>query len=142
MQDFSPIKKCGSYLPLEDYGLIGDGATAALVGRNGAVEWLCVPRFDSRPLFCRLLDADGGGSFTITLDHVVETRQSYEDDTAVLTTELRGRTGTVRLTDCFPLRSGSDLREDAAATRRELLRQVKVLHGQVRPVRDYLEAAR
>jgi NADPH:quinone reductase-like Zn-dependent oxidoreductase len=52
------------YLPLEDLGLIGDGATVALVGRNGSVPWLCVPRFDAEPLFRGLLDHAKGGYFS------------------------------------------------------------------------------
>jgi hypothetical protein len=57
---FFPLRPIDGYLPLEDYGLIGDGITAALVGRDGAVSWLCVPRFDSPPLFCRILDTTRG----------------------------------------------------------------------------------
>jgi len=55
---FSPLYPVEGYLPLEDHGLVGDGTTAALVGRDGAISWLCVPRFDSPPLFCGLLEGD------------------------------------------------------------------------------------
>ena len=64
----TPILQTDGYLPLADYGLVGDGATAALIGRDGAVAWLCLPRFDAPPLFCSLLDAVKGGSFTISPD--------------------------------------------------------------------------
>src|SRR5690242_17394488 len=70
-------------------GLIGDGTTAALVGLDGGVAWLCVPRFDSEPLFCSLLDHGRGGHFTVAPDDVVEARQRHEPDTAVLVTELQ-----------------------------------------------------
>ncbi len=132
MADFSPLRPIDGYLPLEDHGLIGDGSTAALVGRDGAVTWLCAPRFDSDPLFCGLLDRQRGGFFRIAPDGLVESRQRYEPDTGILITELRGETGVVRVTDALTLRTGADLREDAPASRRELLREVRVLEGRVR----------
>jgi len=53
MASFLPLQYADSYLTLEDHGLIGDGTTAALVGRDGVIAWLCLPRFDSTPVFCR-----------------------------------------------------------------------------------------
>jgi alpha,alpha-trehalase len=132
MMTFSPLQRVDGYLPLEDYGLIGDGATAALVGRDGALAWLCVPRFDSPPLFCRLLDSARGGAFTVAPADLVESRQVYEPDTGVLVTEMRGQSGMIRLTDALTFRSGADLTEDVPAGRGELLRVVRVLDGQVR----------
>ena len=81
-----PIRRTDGYLPIEDYGLIGNGATAALVGRDGAISWLCLPRFDSPPIFRGLLDAGKGGSFLIAPEDLVESRQYYEADSAVLVT--------------------------------------------------------
>src|SRR5262245_7845799 len=132
MNEFKPITYSGGYLPIEDHGLIGDGATAALVGRDGAISWMCAPRFDSPPLFCRLLDAQRGGAFTVAFEGLIESRQYYEPDTAVLVTEMRSATGLVRLTDALTLRQGADLTEDAAAGRCELLRLVETLRGSVR----------
>jgi alpha,alpha-trehalase len=132
MNEFKPITYSGGYLPIEDHGLIGDGSTAALVGRDGAVSWMCAPRFDSPPLFCRLLDARRGGAFTVAPEGMIESRQFYEPDTAVVVTEMRSATGLVRLTDALTLRQGADLREDAAAGRCELLRLVETLQGDVR----------
>jgi alpha,alpha-trehalase len=129
---FAPLTDVDGYLPLEDYGLIGDGSTAALVGRDGAIAWMCLPRFDSPPLFCRILDSAKGGAFTIAPEHLLESRQYYEPDTAILVTEMRSKTGVVRLTDAMALRSGADLTEDVPAGRRELIRSVKVLRGHVR----------
>jgi GH15 family glucan-1,4-alpha-glucosidase len=126
------MRRHGGYLPLEDYGLIGDGATAALVGRDGAIPWLCLPRFDSPPLLCGLLDTARGGAFTVTPDPLVAAGQRYEADTGVLVTELHGPDGIVELTDALTLRSGADLAEDTPAGRGELLRSAHVLTGRVR----------
>src|SRR5215472_1219913 len=112
---FRPVRRLSGYLPLEDLGLIGDGATAALVGRDGSVPWLCVPGFDGEPLFCGLLDHAKGGHFSVTLEGLLEARQRYETNTGVLTTEVRTATGLVRITDALVLRSRADLTDDAAA---------------------------
>ncbi|WP_329253973.1 glycoside hydrolase family 15 protein [Actinoallomurus sp. NBC_01490] len=129
---FRPIHLRGGYLPLEDLGLIGDGATAALVGLDGSIPWMCLPRFDSEPLFCGLLDHAHGGHFTVAPEDPVEARQRYEPDTGVLTTELRSATGVVRVTDALVLRSGADLTDDAPVDRAELVRSAVVLSGSVR----------
>ncbi|MPZ76443.1 MAG: glycoside hydrolase family 15 protein [Deltaproteobacteria bacterium] len=132
MSEFTPIRTVDGYLPIEDHGLIGDGTTAALVGRDGAISWMCVPRFDSAPLFCRILDAKRGGAFTVAPEELIEARQFYEPDSAVLVTEMRCATGLVRLTDSLVLRSGADLTENTQAGRGELLRLITVVHGNVR----------
>jgi len=132
MDEFKPVSYAGGYLPIEDHGMIGDGATAALVGRDGAISWMCAPRFDSPPVFCRILDARRGGAFTIAPEGMVESRQYYEPDTAVLVTEMRGPAGAVRVTDALTLRQGADLTEDAAAGRCELLRSVEALSSGAR----------
>jgi len=119
---FRPVRLRDGYLALEDLGLIGDGTTAALVGLDGSIRWLCLPRFDSEPLFCGLLDHAGGGHFTVAPDEVIEARQRYEPDTAVLVTELRTPTGLLAVTDALALRPGTHLSDDAPAGRRELIR--------------------
>jgi alpha,alpha-trehalase len=129
---FRRVHRRDGYLALEDMGLIGDGTTSALVGLDGSIPWLCLPRFDSEPLFCSLLDAARGGSFTIAPDEVIEARQRYEPDTAVLVTELRSPTGVLAVTDAVALRPGTDLSDDAPAGHRELIRSAVVLDGSVR----------
>jgi alpha,alpha-trehalase len=129
---FRSVHTRDGYLPLEDHGLIGDGTTTALVGLDGSIPWLCLPRFDSEPLFCGLLDHARGGHFTVTVEDLVEARQRYEPDTGVLTTELRSGTGVVALTDALVLRSGADLTDDAPVDRAELVRSAVVLTGNVR----------
>ncbi|MPZ87833.1 MAG: glycoside hydrolase family 15 protein [Nitriliruptorales bacterium] len=128
---FKPLQRIDGYLPLEDHGLIGDGSTAALVARDGAVVWLCLPRFDSPALFCRVLDAERGGAWTVAPTAVRAARQYYEDDSGVLVTELQGPEGLVRLTDVMALRSGAHLHEDVPAARQELVRRVEVLQGRI-----------
>ncbi len=129
---FRPVQKRGGHLPIEDLGLIGDGATAALVGRDGSIQWLCLPHFDSEPLFCGLLDPARGGHFSVTPEGLRVSRQYYEPDTGVLVTELQTDTGTVRLTDALALRSNADLADDSGSDRRELIRSALVLDGNVR----------
>jgi alpha,alpha-trehalase len=129
---FRPVRTRDGYLPLEDLGLIGDGTTVALVGLDGSVPWLCLPRFDAEPLFCGLLDRASGGHFSVTADDLIEARQAYQADTAVLVTELRSATGTVQITDALALRSGADLTDDAPAGRSEFVRSAMVLDGNVR----------
>ncbi|MEU3648785.1 glycoside hydrolase family 15 protein [Lentzea sp. NPDC034063] len=124
-----PLLRHGGYLPLADHGLIGDGRGSALVGRDGAISWMCVPRFDSDPLFCGLLDHCLGGEFLLAPEAVVSSRQYYLPDTGVLVTEMRCATGLVEVTDAFVLRVGADLAADVPAASGELLRSVRVLQG-------------
>jgi alpha,alpha-trehalase len=126
-----PVQPIDGFLPLEDYGLIGDGRTAALVGRDGSIGWLCVPRFDSPPLLCGLLDRERGGTFTVAPDALVASRQRYQPDTGVLVAEMQAPTGALEVIDLFALRTGANLREGSPASRGELLRTVHVLNGTV-----------
>jgi alpha,alpha-trehalase len=128
---FASLQTVDGYPPIEDHGLIGDCTTAALVGRDGSVRWMCLPRFDGDALFCGLLDRERGGHFSIAPVGVVEARQRYIEDSAVLQTELRTATGCVRVTDACALQEGAELNEEAAHGRCELLRMVEVLEGDV-----------
>jgi alpha,alpha-trehalase len=128
---FAPLQPTDGYLPIEDHGLIGDGTTAALVSRDGSVVWLCTPRFDSPPLFCRLLDVHRGGEFAVAVEGLQASRQRYETDSGVLTTELRGPTGVLQLTDALALRDHTDLLAERSASRGMLLRRLAVVEGHV-----------
>lgn len=132
MPPFVSLKPSGGYLPLEDYGLIGDCASAALVGRDGAVSWLCLPHFDNEAAFCHLLDRDRGGAFVIAPEGLAESRQAYVPDSGILVTEMRGPTGTVRVTDGMTFKQGADLTEGTPVAREELIRSAVVLEGNVR----------
>jgi alpha,alpha-trehalase len=129
---FRPLDRVDGYLRLEDFGLIGDGGTAGLVGRDGSIPWLCVPRFDAPPLFAGVLDTERGGHFRITPAEVREARQRYEADTGVVVTDLRGPEGVVRLTDLLTLRAGARLAEPLSSARGELLRIARAEQGRAR----------
>lgn len=129
MNEWLPLTRQDGYLPLEDHGVIGDGSTCAVVGRDGSTGFLCAPRFDSPALFCPLLDRERGGTFQLSVTAATESRQYYVPLTGVLVTEIRSAEGTVRITDAMPLRPGSKLEEDAHASMETFLRLVEVVHG-------------
>jgi alpha,alpha-trehalase len=131
MPAYSPITKHDGYYPIRDYGLIGDGSATALIARDGRLDWLCVPRFDSPPLICGILDAERGGEFSLTPIGLQEARHYYKNDTPVLVTEMKSNSGVVRLTDALTLKAGSDLSQMGLDGRSELLRTVEVIEGQV-----------
>ena len=92
-------------LRIEDYALIGDTQTVALVGRNGSIDWLCFPRFDSGACFAALLGTPDHGRWIVApRDAVRNTRRRYRDGSLVLETEFETDTGVVRVTDCMPPR--------------------------------------
>lgn len=92
-------------LPIEDYGIIGDLHTVALVGRDGSIDWLCLPRFDSAACFAKLLGNEDHGSWRLAPKGAqVATHRHYRGDTLVLESEFVTRDGTVRVTDCMPIR--------------------------------------
>jgi GH15 family glucan-1,4-alpha-glucosidase len=90
---------------LEDYALIGDLQAAALVGRDGSIDWLCLPSFDSPSCFTALLDHEGAGRWRIApVGAGQATRRGYRGETLVLETEWQTADGVVRLVDCMPPR--------------------------------------
>ena len=95
---------------IEDYALVGDGRTAALISRTGSVDWLCWPRFDASALFAGLLGTDEHGFWQLgpVAPHV-ETTRCYRDGTLVLETRHRTHEGEVLVTDFMPADDGSHL---------------------------------
>jgi GH15 family glucan-1,4-alpha-glucosidase len=92
-------------LPLEDYGIVGDTQTGALIGRDGSVDWLCFPRFDSGAIFAALLGTEEHGRWLLApAGPVRATRRRYRGDSLVLETEFDTDEGTVRLVDFMPVR--------------------------------------
>ena len=109
-------------LPIEDYALIGDCHTAGLVGKDGSIDWLCFPRFDSEACFAALLGTPDHGRWQIIPDEPIrQVVRSYRGDSLVLDTTFYTDSGVVTLTDCMPIRSGQP----------DLVRLVRGVQGQV-----------
>jgi len=112
-------------LRIEDYALIGDTQTAALIGRDGSLDWMCVPRFDSGAPFAALLGDERHGRWRIApAGEVVRVERRYRPGTLVLETDFHTREGAIRVTDCMPPRGEAP----------DVVRMVEGLKGRV-PVR-------
>ncbi|MFJ6661518.1 glycoside hydrolase family 15 protein [Streptomyces sp. NPDC091377] len=108
---------------IEDYALIGDEQTAALVGTDGSVDWLCLPRFDSAACFAKLLGEEENGHWRIAPKHATGrcARRAYRPGTLVLDTEWESDEGAIRVTDLMPQRDRAP----------DLVRVVEGLRGRV-----------
>ena len=108
---------------IEDYALIGDTHTAALVGRDGSIDWLCVPRFDSGAVFAALLGRpdDHGRWLLAPAGGIQRIERQYRPNTLVLETTFHTDTGVARLIDCMPIRKRAV----------ELVRVVECVSGRV-----------
>jgi GH15 family glucan-1,4-alpha-glucosidase len=110
--------------PIEDYAMIGDRHTAALVSRGGSIDWLCLPRFDSGACFAALLGGPEHGRWLVSpLDGQARVKRAYREGTLVLDTTFEDGRGAVTLTDCMPLRDGGPPR---------LVRVVRGIRGRFR----------
>jgi GH15 family glucan-1,4-alpha-glucosidase len=114
-----------------DYGFLSDGSTAALVSRDGSVDWWCVPRFDAPSVFGRLLGPDAG-AWTLRPRDDTRTTRSYVEDTLVLRTVHRTATGAVAVTDALALEPGTRGHDVGRASPLTLIRRVEGLDGTVR----------
>jgi GH15 family glucan-1,4-alpha-glucosidase len=125
----------GAFTPLAEYGLLADCNSAALVGRDGSIDWLCLPRYDSDAIFARMLDPDAGHwSIRPAGEHTVERR--YVPGSLVIETTFTTATGVVRLRDAMAFASGQrghDLGHDAP---HEVLRSVEGVAGSVELVME------
>lgn len=112
------------YQPIENYGVIGDLRTVALIGKNGSIDFLCFPNFDSPSIFAALLDSEKGGFFQISpIQENVESKQLYIPDTNILLTRFLYQDGIGEITDFMPI-----------AAKREknvLIRKVLNIKGQI-----------
>ena len=108
---------------IEDYALIGDCQTAALVARDGSIDWLCFPRFDSSACFAALLGSPEHGRWVIApADPIRRVTRAYRGDSLVLDTTFETDAGAVTLTDCMPIRTGQP----------DVVRLVRGVRGTVR----------
>ena len=112
------------YKPLTAYGLIGDTRSAALVGNDGSIDWLCLPDFDSPAVFAALLDPSAG-CFAVRPTHPFRTEQSYEPGTNVLCTEFSCKTGRALLRDFMPMMRERRLPET------EIHRKIEMISGEM-----------
>src|SRR5580698_240936 len=112
------------YQPIENYGIIGDLTTTALVSLTGSIDFMCFPRFDSPTIFAALLDAKRGGSFRIaTLKGEFKNRQRYFPDTNILLTRYMGEPGIADISDFMAMQHPGH--------RHSLVRRVKVVRGEI-----------
>jgi GH15 family glucan-1,4-alpha-glucosidase len=112
-----------------DYALIGDCHSAALVGRDGSIDWVCFPRFDSPSSFARILDADSGGSFAVSPAKVSAAERAYLGDTNVLVTTFKCDGGVVELTDCMPVERTDPDDPRAVRPHHAIMRRIRCLDG-------------
>ena len=140
-----------AYQPIENYGLIGNMHTVAMVGTHGSIDWLCFPHFDSPSLFASILDDEKGGSFSIApRDHgEVTHKQFYWPDTNVLVTRFLSPDGVAELIDYMPVIEGGNRgASDTAASdgderQHRIVRRLSVVRGSMnfrlecRPAFDY-----
>ena len=114
-----------SYQPIENYGVIGDLNTVALVGLNGSIDFMCFPDFDSPSIFAALLDDEKGGSFSISpLFTGMKTKQMYMPDTNVLLTRFLSAEGVGEILDFMPV--------EEMAGGKQLMRRVTTVRGEVK----------
>jgi GH15 family glucan-1,4-alpha-glucosidase len=114
-----------SYQPIENYGIIGDLNTVALIGLNGSIDFMCFPNFDSPSIFAALLDDKKGGRFQLNpLFKEQQTKQLYLPDTNVLLTRFLSPEGVSEITDFMPV--------EELYSGKELIRRVTTIRGQVK----------
>ena len=118
------------YPPIGDYALIGNSRAAALVSRDGSIDWLCLPRFDSPSMFAALLDAQAGGCFRIRPTEPYEAERRYLPATNILETTFRTARGTCLLRDLMPVASEEEKRA-ALMPEHQVLREIEALAGEV-----------
>lgn len=114
---------------ISDYGLIGDCRTAALVSNQGSLDWLCLPDFDSDAIFCKILDSDKGGYFSIAPVGNYLSSQIYKDKTNILKTDFFNYSGRVLLTDFMPISKEQEQDRQIPEAGTKIVRRIKAKLG-------------
>jgi alpha,alpha-trehalase len=125
-----PQRDAAGSLPIADYGMLSDCSSAALVGRDGSIDWLCLPRFDSPAVFARLLDPDAGHWSIAPVDEYTVERR-YLPGTLVLETTFTTARGSVKLLDALAFAEGQRGHALGMGAPHELLRLVEGVSGSV-----------
>ncbi|MEH2124740.1 glycoside hydrolase family 15 protein [Nostoc sp.] len=125
----NPTVPTRSFLPIEDYGVIGNCHTAALVSSCGSIDWLCLPRFDSPSLFAQILDLERGGSWSIQPATAWESSHQYLNETNVLKTIFTCESGRISLLDFMDITNNEQ--QQRLTTPGRLIRIVEVSEGTV-----------
>jgi GH15 family glucan-1,4-alpha-glucosidase len=133
-----------SYLPIDHYGVIGDMRSVALVGKNGSIDWLCLPFFDSPSVFAAILDDGKGGAWSLAPDHESSVKQMYLPNTNVLMTRFFSDAGMAEITDFMAI--GKEAGGETEQPSRQLVRIATAVRGPMpfrmtcRPAFDYARA--
>lgn len=154
--DPTGFRSSTGYMPIEHYGLIGNMRTAALVAIDGGLDFMCWPEFDSPSVFCRMLDKDKGGHFTINTPNAVavNTRQQYLPNNNILQTRFMHEDGVLNLVDYFPrppkspesksVQQDDHPRKNSLAQKSELrkwlIRRAQCLRGEIEVEIDVMPA--
>src|ERR1700734_2017119 len=126
-----------STTPIADYALLSDRHSAALVSRDGSIDWLCFPRFDSPSIFGRLL-GDEAGHWSIQAVSATQVTRRYLDRTMVLETTFRTPTGTVAIADALAMGEGNRGHELGKGAPHLLLRRAACVEGEVELSMEYV----
>lgn len=120
------MSEAQKYLPIEDYALIGNLHTVALVGKNGSIDWCCLPRFDAPSVFGAILDAEKAGFFRISPSDMtnVKCQQLYLPETNILLTRFLSADGVAELTDFMPVKEVG-----TSEHHHKIIRSLAVVHG-------------
>ncbi|MBD3328824.1 glycoside hydrolase family 15 protein [Candidatus Peregrinibacteria bacterium] len=123
------------YLKINDYGIIGDLVTVALIGKNGSIDWYCMPHINSPSAFAGLLDKDKGGHFSIRPSKKYSSKQQYIQHTNILETRFKTMSGNLCLTDFMPVKHVGRLYENQFPT---LIRKVTCTKGNMEIDVDFM----
>src|SRR6266540_2972166 len=116
---------------IADHALIGDCHSAALVGRDGSIDWACFPCFDSPAIFCAILDARCGGAWSLAAPDPAQATRAYLPDTNVLVTTFTTPGGVLEVTDCMPLERSDPGEPRRVKAHAEIMRRARCIAGEV-----------